>query len=89
MVCHFRAEACKNARKKPKSQMNFVTPTKLKKNLLPEFGFKKANLATLVTATVKYSANEHEFKYHDFPPIALFLRNTASPCPLLFHSGCT
>jgi hypothetical protein len=33
--------ARKNARKKPKSQMNFVKPTKLKKNRFLEFGLKK------------------------------------------------
>jgi hypothetical protein len=49
--------ACKNARKKPKSEINFMMPTKLKKNSFLECGFKKTNLATLVTATVKYSAN--------------------------------
>ena len=39
--------ACKNARKKPQSQMNFVTPTKFKKMQISGIWLKKANLATL------------------------------------------
>jgi hypothetical protein len=39
--------ACKNARKKPKSQMNFVMPTKFKTCRISGIWLKKANLESL------------------------------------------